>query len=101
FWESITRFDARVRSLLLGAFGGGFGWGKSVFRVYYTNKNLSRPVRSLWGAEWGGCEQLHLDVVSFFGRINQLVPRRKGEFNRFVLTQFLLDFYVLNCSVKL
>ena len=90
-----------VGSLLLGAFGGGFGWGKIVFRVYYTSKNLSRPFHSHWGVEWGGCEQLHLDVVSFFGNINQLVARRKGEFNRFVLTQFLLDFYVLSCSVKL
>ena len=53
------------------------------------------------GAGWGGCEQLHLDVVSFFGNINQLVARRKGELNRFVLAQFLFNFYVLSCSVKL
>jgi len=53
------------------------------------------------GVGWGGCEQLHLEVVSFFGNINQLVARRKGELNRFVFAQFLFNFYVISCSVKL
>src|SRR5437879_2276645 len=53
------------------------------------------------GAGRGGCEQLHLDVVSFFGNINQLVARRKGKLNRFVLARFLLNFYFLSCSLKL
>jgi len=27
--------------MLLGTFGGGFGWGEKIFRVYYINNNLS------------------------------------------------------------
>ena len=37
--------------------------GKNIFRVYYINKDLSRPFRSHRGAGWGGFKQVHLDDV--------------------------------------
>jgi hypothetical protein len=52
-------------SSLLGSFGGGFGWGKIVFIVYYNYKNLSRPFCCYWGAGWDGLQQAPLDDVFY------------------------------------
>jgi len=46
-------------------FGGDFGWGQNIFRVYYINKDLSCPFCSHRGAGWGGLEQVHLDDIDF------------------------------------
>ena len=58
--EHVINHASRGTSLLLGAFGGGFGSGKFVFRVHYINNKLSHPLRSSWGAGW---QQAALDDV--------------------------------------
>ena len=47
------------------AFGGGFGWGKSIFRVYYTNNSLSCSFLRYWGTGWDGCGRDTLDDVFY------------------------------------
>jgi hypothetical protein len=64
----LIKFDAGMPSLPLGTFGGGFGWGKNIFRVYSNNKNLSFPFCSHLGVGWGGCEWVHLDDLVLFGK---------------------------------
>jgi hypothetical protein len=64
----LIKFDAGMPSLPLGTFGGGFGWGKNIFRVYSNNKNLSFPFCSHLEAGWGGCEWVHLDDLVLFGK---------------------------------
>ena len=69
---NITRIDVGTASSLLGAFGGGFGWGKNIIRVYYTNKEYSRLFRDHWGAGWGGWQRAVLDDTSFLGSITRI-----------------------------
>jgi len=61
---NIIKFDAGMPYSLLGAFGGGFRWGKNVFNVWYNNKNLSHPFPHHWGAGRGGFEQVQLDEAA-------------------------------------
>jgi hypothetical protein len=42
---------------------GGFGWGKNVFRVNYTNKNLFHLLDGNWGVGRDGCRRAALDDV--------------------------------------
>jgi len=55
--------DAGGTYLLLGAIGGGFGWGKKIFRVWYNNKNISHPFPCHWGAGRDGLRWGTLDDV--------------------------------------
>jgi len=48
-------------SSLLGAFGGGFGWGKKLDRSRIIIVIICCPFRLYWGAGWGGLQQEHLD----------------------------------------
>ena len=74
---NITRMDAGGAYSLLGAFGGGFGWGKNTFRVSYDNKNISRPFPCHWGAGWDGWQWGTLDDVLIIGHvINHWLSRR-------------------------
>jgi hypothetical protein len=62
---SIISIDAVGAYSLLGTFGGGFGWGKIITRVYCNNKNLSRPFHHRWGAAWDGLQQTPLDGMFY------------------------------------
>ena len=37
--------------------------GKTVFKAYYTSKDLFNPFCIHWGAGWGGCRSGTLDDV--------------------------------------
>jgi hypothetical protein len=50
---------------LLSAFVGGFGWGKNVFRVNYTDKNSFHLLDDNWGVGWDGCRRAALDDVFY------------------------------------
>jgi hypothetical protein len=45
------------------------GWKKcilqDVFRIYYTNEDLSFPFRGYWGAGWDGCRRGTSDDVYY------------------------------------
>ena len=45
-------------------FGGDFGWGQYIFRVYYANKNLSCPFHSHGGVGQGGWQEVRLDEAA-------------------------------------
>ena len=57
FWEVSPEMMLRVINDCWIHLGGGFGWGKNVFRVYHNNKILSCPSLGHWGAGWRGSQQ--------------------------------------------
>ena len=63
--EHVINHGSLGASSLLGSFGGGFRWGKIIFRVYYNCKNLSCPFCCHWGAGWDGLQQALLDDVFY------------------------------------
>ena len=64
-YVNITRMDVGGAYSLLGAIGGCFGRGKNIFRVWYNNKNISRPFPCHWGAGRDGLQRGTLDDVFY------------------------------------